>query len=56
MEEDETTEWWFAIAETVGGRTVAELQAAMGYREFVEWTVYLGRKAYRQKQTWEGSV
>lgn len=45
--EQETTDagWWFAIAEAIGGRTIAELQASMGHAEFVGWQVYLGRKA-----------
>jgi len=36
---------WYAIAETIGGRTVAELKASMSYREFLGWTVYLRNRA-----------
>jgi hypothetical protein len=36
---------WFAVAEALGGRTVAELKSTMDYREFVGWVVYLTNKA-----------
>lgn len=36
---------WFAVAETIGGRTVDELKATMSYREFVGWCVYLRNQA-----------
>jgi hypothetical protein len=36
---------WYAIAETLGGRTVAELKASMTYREFIGWCVYLKDRA-----------
>jgi hypothetical protein len=50
LEQETTPEgWWYAIAEAIGGRTVAELKAAMGLREFVGWQVYLGRKAQTQQ-------
>lgn len=32
---------WYAVAQELGGRTVAELKAAMTYREFLGWVVYL---------------
>lgn len=56
MEEDETTEWWFMIAKSIGGRTVGELQRDMDQREFIQWTVYLGREAYQRKLAAEGPV
>lgn len=36
---------WYAVAEAIGGRTVAELKATMDYREFMGWTVYLRDRA-----------
>lgn len=50
METNPADEWWFAIAEAIGGATVDELKVRMRGREFVEWQVYLGRKAARERQ------
>lgn len=40
---------WYAVAEAIGGRTVAELKASMDYRELVGWVVYLNNKADDEK-------
>lgn len=45
QETDPDVGWWFAIAEAIGGRTIDELKASMGYAEFIGWQVYLGRRA-----------
>lgn len=36
---------WYAIAETLGGRTVEEWKRVMSYREFLGWAVYLRNRA-----------
>lgn len=46
IEQQTTSEgWWYALALEIGGRTVAELKAAMGHREFLGWVVYLRNRA-----------
>lgn len=49
MEETPDVEWWFVVAETIGA-TVGEAQERMSHLEFVEWQVYLRRKADRERQ------
>jgi hypothetical protein len=49
MESDPTTEIWYAVAEVIGGRTVAELQQVMSHEEFVGWQIFLARKAQRHE-------
>jgi hypothetical protein len=50
MEETPEVEWWFIVAEAIGGMTVAELKRRMSGLEFVEWQVYLRRKQDRERQ------
>lgn len=46
MEQQTTDEGaWYAVAEAIGGRTVAELKSTMDYREFIGWVVYLRNQA-----------
>ena len=50
MEETPEVEWWFIVAEAIGGMTLAELKRRMSGLEFVEWQVYLRRKQDRERQ------
>lgn len=49
METDPTLEFEFFLAEKLGGMTVAELRERMGNDEFVQWSVYYGRRAQRDE-------
>lgn len=48
FEADPDSEFAFFLAEKLG-RTVAELEAAVGNDEFVRWSIYYARKAQRQE-------
>lgn len=48
MEAEPEFEFEFALAEKLK-MTVAQLRQDMSQREFVEWSVYLGRKAQREE-------
>lgn len=48
METDPTLEFELFLAQKLG-MTVARLRVEMGNQEFIEWSVYYGRKAQREK-------
>jgi len=49
FEEDPSLEFEFYLAEKVFHCTVAELRARLDQSEFVQWGVYIGRKAQRDE-------
>lgn len=54
MENNPELEFEFFLAEKLG-RTVTELRETLSAQEFLEWSIYYGRKAQKQQMELESA-